>query len=327
MQKGLTTLSAITAALVFSALSVQAAPVKSMEKMKSLEDSPVYSYYDYSDVADNESLSYMKESVNTALESHKERMREAPKNVVDAFRYTLKAVVAMQDNNIEVAKESLNASAKLFSIALLDEPNLDLVPVADEVDASALDASPGQIDNILKNVQSKLSQHQTQSARVMLMPLVDQVSVTTEFLPMKLYPQAIEKSYKQLKAGQTDKALQTLENAFSVIVTQNEILPLPLIRADSYSEAASKLSLKERKKALILLNMAQRELKKAILLGYAGQDSSDYKEIQNKIDAVKSTINKGEKSKSVFSELKNEFDKLLSKKENSLHQTSMSTGS
>lgn len=320
MRKSFKIVSAVSAALFFSTLSVQAAPMKSIDGMKSIDDQSIHSFYDYSDVPDTESLQYMKESVNTALEPHKERMQQAPKDVMDAFRYTLKAVVAIQNRDLPIAKESLDAATKLFNTALLDEPKLDLVAIADDVDTSALMASPQQIGEILRDVQDKLREHQTQTARAMLIPLVDQVTVTTEYLPMRMYPLAAKQALKQLEAGDSDKALETLQTAFSTIVTQEEVLPLPLIKADAYTQEASKLVKQHKQKALSLLNMAKRELKKAVLLGYAGKNDMDYKFLQKEIQSTQAIVKKGDKPYSIFHKIEKEFKKMLGKKENSLHQ-------
>jgi len=316
--------AAVTAALLIGPLGAAAAPQKAQEG----KGSPAASYYDYSDMPDTESAAGMKASIDAALETHRARMRQAPKEVADGLRYTEEALQTLQRGDDKGAERKLEAAMQLFRIALTNNPALDDVPVADGVSFEEMSGTSAELSKRLKAAESAIEAHRTQDARALLMPMEDQMTLVTEALPMALYPDAIKLSLAQLKKGHRRAALQTLQGAFSMLVTEEEVLPLPLLRARAFSDAASGLEKGRQKQASALIARAQDELQKAVLLGYSRADDADYKRIEEKLAAVKKSVDGANGSGHFFEALAHSFEALLKRAESDLHKTASAvTGS
>ena len=146
------------------------------------------------------------------------------------------------------------------------------------------------------------------------------MTVRTQLLPMALYPKATTLALEQLKQGHEKAAVQTLRGAFSMLVTETEMLPLPLLRAQALTEAASGLDAAQTQEALALISRADDELKKAVLLGYTSADNIDYKRIKDHLAALKKSAEEDHVSGELYLKLRDAFDILLKKAENGLHK-------
>lgn len=323
MQRG-TVIAAVTAALVLGTLSAQAAADRT-HGPTAQKASTVTSYYDYSNMPDSESAAQMKNSIDAALETHKMRMRQASKEITEGVHYTARAQRELHSGDLELARQNLEAASKLFSVAMTNDPDLDMVPVADAIAFDEFVVTPTEIKERLKQAETAIREHRTQEARVLLMPLTDQMTVTTEALPMGLYPDAVKRALAQLRNQDKTAAEQTLRDAFSMIVTEEEILPLPLLKAQVYADAASRRHKAKKKEALVLIGQAEQELERAVLLGYANADDIDYKRIGEQLAKIRKNLSEDKESVGLFETLKHAFETMLNKTENGLHKTAMNS--
>jgi cellobiose-specific phosphotransferase system component IIA len=321
MQKGKHIIAAVAAALVLGTVSAQAGS-KTFDGYKVGYGASIQDYWNYSDMPDSESLTQMRSSINAALESHRQRMRQAPKEVVDGLNYTAKALKAMKKGDTKVARMSLEAATKLFNIALTNNPALDMVPVADSVEINDLVITPAEVSAAIKDAETALKEHHTQKARMLLMPLHEQMSIETQLLPMALYPDATKLALSKLKQGDKAGAIAALHDGFEAMVTEEEVLPLPLLKAQAFADAASGLEKSRKKEALVLIAHAQDELENAVLLGYTAPDDVDYKMVKDQMAKVEKAVGVGKNSKNLFEELMHDFDALFKKPQNGWHKVS-----
>lgn len=97
--------------------------------MKSEMDKKISNFYDFSNMPDNESREHMNKSIEAALTPYKERLKNASEDVKNAFFYTKKAITALHKNNSNLAIKDLKAASALFDTALVNNPNLSIVPI------------------------------------------------------------------------------------------------------------------------------------------------------------------------------------------------------
>lgn len=319
MQKGY--LIAAVAALVLGTFSAQAAP-KTFDGYKIGRGATLQDYYDYSDMPDAESMTRMRSSINAALESHRLRMKQAPEEVTDGLAYTVKALKALRKGDVRSAETSLQAATKLFGIALTNDPGLGMVPVADAVEINDPAMTPDAISGAIKNAGTALAEHRTQAARRLLLPLREQMTIETQLLPMGRYPDAAKRALSKLKNGDRAGAIAALHDGFETMVTEEIVLPLPLLKAEAFARAASALDTAQQQAASVLIAHARDELENARLLGYVSPDDVAYKTVTDEMDKVQKAVGEGGETKALFDELLQAFGALSKKPENGLHKTS-----
>ena len=167
----------------------------------------------------------------------------------------------------------------------------------------------------IKTAQDLLDDYETQAARALLMPLKDDMIITTQYLPMGVYPLATKDALKQLNEGKEKEAFSTLVTALHGVVVQFVVIPLPLITAQSLVIEASQLDKKEKTKALKLLDAAQDELEKAVLLGYTKKHAPEYATLKKEIKNIQKEIKGKNIVEKLYEKIKKDFASLLSKHE------------
>ena len=94
-----------------------------------------------------------------------------------------------------------------------------------------------------------LKHHKTQLARDILIPLKDEMDITTMYIPMDAYPTFIKTAIKQLEQKDTKGAITTLIDGFNTLVGQKVVIPTSLLMAQDLIEDASKLDKNKKDKA------------------------------------------------------------------------------
>jgi len=145
----------------------------------------------------------------------------------------------------------------------------------------------------------------------MVLPLQDQMTISTQYLPMKLYPEATKQAQKDLAKGNNKAAFGDIVTALNSVVIKSVIIPIPLLTAQDMVIEASKLAKKDKTKALKLLTSAQDELQKAVLLGYTKEHTKVYKSLNDEIKAIKHSINGGHSVAKMYEHIKHSFESLL----------------
>lgn len=257
----------------------------------------------------------LKNVVNKEAKEHQQTLKKAPKEIEQALRQTVVALKALQKNDTKTAKSALEQATKLFDTAIKNNPKLSLVPVADEIQVHDFTGNAKLVKETIKTAQDLLDDYDTQAARILLMPLEDEMIMTTQYLPLGTYPLATKEALKELNKDKTKEAFTTLVTALNSIVAETTIIPIPLITAQSLVIEASKLNKKEKEKALKLLDLAQDELEKAVLLGYTKKHTPEYKTLQKEIKNIQKEIKGKNIVAKLYEKIKNDFASLLNKHE------------
>ena len=251
--------------------------------------------------------------VDNQIHIHNTTTKKAPKEVIDGLKDTFVALRALQTNNTKEAKKALESATKSFDTALKNNPKLSLVPIAQKVEVNDFTGDAKAVKHLIDSAQKLLADHDTQAARAILFPLEDDMTFSTQLLPMKTYPQATKLALKDLNKGKTKEAFGDIVTALHTTVLNEVVLPLPLLTAQDLVLEASKLEKSKKDQALKLLTSAQDELTKAELLGYTKKDSKAYKSLEKEISNIKTEIKGKNMVAKMYDHIKNSFEKLIAK--------------
>jgi hypothetical protein len=250
-------------------------------------------------------------SVSKEANYQNTQFKQAPKEIVEALDDTIKALVSLNKKDVKSAKELLSEASKKFEVALKANPNLNLVPIAKEIEVREFAGDINIIKKIIDSSIKLLQNKDTQAARAMLLPLQDEMVIRTQFIPMKLYPLAATKAKEALDKNNALKAVAILSAALNTIAQEEVIIPIPLLVAQDLVTAASKIDKQKKKDALALLNAAKLELEKAMLLGYTKKYSPEYQGLNKEIEAIKKEINGKNEVAKLYEHILNSFKKLI----------------
>ena len=236
---------------------------------------------------------------------------QTQKEIMGGFRNTIMALRALQVNNKTAAKQAFESATKSFDAALKKDPQLDLVPVDERITVNDFTGDAKLVKHIKDAATSLLKDNDTQAARAMLLPLEDQMTIMTEYLPMKIYPEATKQAQKDLAKGDSKAVFRDIDTAFHSFVIKSVIIPIPLLTAQDMVLEASHLGKKDKTQALKLLNSAQDELQKAVLLGYTKKHSKAYESLAKEVSSIKEAVNGGNAVERMYNHIKNSFASLL----------------
>lgn len=249
-----------------------------------------------------------------------QKLKDTPTEVIQALNKTFEAIKALRKEDINTAKSSLSDATDLFNTALKANSKLKLLPVAVDVEVNELDLGPEEIKTILKMAENAITKKRTQDARDLLIPLRDEMIITTQYLPMELYPKATKTALDTLIKGDKSKALQTLMAGLSTIVTEEIIVPIPLLEAQENMEVALHLDKSKKKEALQRIGAAKMELNKAVMLGYTDEGSMEYKHMKEAIAKVQKGVEGETRLEKFYDELKGSFTSLIKKAQSESHK-------
>jgi hypothetical protein len=317
--------STILASFLFAGIALQAEPgypgvygtnpwdqlpVKRIKHTNSFGDT----YYTYR-------TEQPKACVVKAVHAQGQKFTSPPKLVLGGLHDTFNAIRALQAKDTKAAELSLSKATTAFDAALKADPNLGLIPVANDIQVNELDSTPKQIEEALDLAVESLKNHHIKTAREILLPLQDDIEITTKSIPMDIYPVATKNARSELAKGHQDAALQTLLSGLSMMVTEKVIIPIPLLKAEDLVVSAAKLEKTKKKEASELLEEADAELKKSILLGYADQDMPEYKALSEQIKAIQKEIKGKNEAEKLYDRAIKSFESLIHTTEHKKQQT------
>ncbi len=278
-----------------------------LEKRVKHTDSFGDTYYTYS-------FEKPKNHIQKEVEKESKGLKKAPQEVIGGLKATLKALEDLQKNNLKDAEAKLRDATRLFDQALKADPKLKLVPIDNDIEVFHFEGSVSDIKADIALARKLLKRYQTRAARDILMPLADEIVVTTHYIPMDLYPKAAKDALELLKKGKKDEAVRTLALGVGTIVAQESVIPIPLLSAQELVAVASRAVSKNPSEAQEHLKLAKIELHKALLLGYTDKDSKAYESIYSQITKIQKEIKAKHSTKSLFERVKKDIESLLQKK-------------
>ena len=241
---------------------------------------------------------------NTKANIRKEIVKEA----ADASRATETALIALNKKQPKQALAALKVASGNLDLLLARAPTLGMLPIDFQVQVFEGVSNLKTIKKLEDELEDLIDDKHYQSARPIVDSLVDEIRLTTVYLPLATYPAAIDLAVPLIDEGKLDEAKQVLYDALDTLVSTEEITPLSIIRAEEKLSEAFQVENKDKAdlskqgtkdKISILVNEARQNIKVAQALGYGTKD--DYDDLYDDIDTLKKAIGtygfKGEWSK------------------------------
>jgi len=243
---------------------------------------------------------------------------ELIKEAVRAIKYTQDALLYLANKKVDKAKETLKKAVGELAV-VLNTPNPPyLLPVDVQIEAYEFNGDIKRIDNLKKEAKALLLANKIPEARNILNTLRSEIVVKTINLPLATYPAALNLAIKYLNENKIKEATEVLAMALSTLVEINNIIPIPLIKAQALIEEASKT--KDKKQAIEYLQEAKNQLIIAEALGYTSKSSTSYQMLKDKIEKIEKEIKKGRNTTSLFEELIQKIKEFKEKAVNIIHQ-------
>ncbi len=248
-----------------------------------------------------------KVDANIAKQSAEERQKIVSE-AVEAVADTEKALLALDANKKDEALKLLEKVTGKLEIILAREPDLALAPIDISEVSYDLYADLDTIKKAIKEADDALDDGEVQKARHLIAGLASEIIIRTTSLPMVSYPAAIQAIVPLIDQGKIDEAKFALVELLNTLVVTEEIIPLPLLRAELLLAEAEILSEKEKRsedenKTLKgILDAAHHQLRMAELLGYGKK--SDFKAMYDQIDEIKDKSSGGKSGKGWFDKIK-----------------------
>lgn len=261
-----------------------------------------------------------KTLVEKQIKENKEAFKEAPKEIVTAFKSVAAAMKALEKKQTAEAKKALKTATENFNKALKNNPDLDIVPLEENIEVFETTASSKEINDILTLTQELLVHYKLEEARVALEPLKDEMEIETISIPMKLFPLATQKALDALNKNETEKAKEAILEAYNTVLIEEALIPLPLLKAEDLIEEASLLGKADKETAQNLLDAAKEELERAKVLGYTTRHTKEYKVLNDAIDLVKKEIKGKNAVVKLYDKLKDSVSSLIDKVKNEFHE-------
>ena len=251
--------------------------------------------------------------INNAVKNEKKFSKVALDEIKDGFHSIVDAMVWIKQNKIDEAKDSLKVAIKKFDLALKNDPSLSLVPLDVSTDVYQFAADAKTIKAAVSTAKKLLEKNKVQEARRLLMPMRDDMEITTVYIPMDTYPLAIKTALKELEKGQKDAALLTLEAVMHTMVASRVIIPIPLVLAQDLIKQASNMDKNKKDEIDKLLQKAKKELTIAALLGYTDKHSKEYKDLISQIENIEKEMKGKNEVVKLYEHLKESFKALFKK--------------
>jgi len=225
------------------------------------------------------------------ITTHKLVVKEA----VDAFKATETALFAIQKKQAKHALAALEVASGNLHLMLARDPELNLVPLDINIEVLEGTHDLKTIKKLQDELEGLIKHNRYQSARPIINSMVDELRVTVVSLPLATYPAVIDSIAPLIDAGKWKEAEETIRALLDTLVSEQQITPLAIIRAEEQInqafqlESAGDSSKKQHKNEITaLIKEAKQNIKVAEALGYASQ--YEYKPLYNDIAQLQKVI-------------------------------------
>ena len=219
------------------------------------------------------------------------------------------AIMFLNKKDAKGAFKMLEKADGQLNVVLARDPHLKLAAIDVRASVNDLEGSTNTIQKAVKESESDLDKGQIQAARAMLAPLVSEMHIDTDYLPLEVYPDVIKRASKEIQASKLKEAEATLDDALGSIVTVEDVIPLPPMKAEGDVLDAERLlkadKIKNKDKVLALLSSADNHLSNADALGYG-----KYQNIRDEIASIKLKVEGGKAKPDLFERVKALFHEI-----------------
>ena len=253
-----------------------------------------------------------KQTADAAAEKRKKLFADA----TAALAETHKALKALENKNNDAALKALAEVTGKLDLIIARDPKLAQTPVATEVVTYDLLSNLDTIKSVIQDAKAYLNDGEIQKARPLVANLASEIQYRSHHIPLATYPVAIKAVVPLIDAGKIDEAKGRLQAALNtLVVTMDEVIPLPKLRAEHVLKQAQELAEKkdrsqeENDKLTTQLQAAREQLQMAELLGYGKK--TDFKPIYEQIGDIEHKSSGGKSGTGWFEKLKQQLADLF----------------
>lgn len=270
--------------------------------------------------AEPQTRSEAADSVQPQVEAKKteqaaKKRQEVTAEAAAALDETRKALQLLEEDKPDEALAALESVTGKLELLLARAPDMALAPVDIEVDTVDILASLDTIKAVIHDAERYLNDGKIQQARPLVASLASEIVISTTNIPLATYPDAIKAVTPLIDEGKLDEAKADLQFALSTLVEVDEVIALPVLRAEQLLQNAENLAENDARTDTdndILsaqLAEASKQLKMAELLGYGTEES--FEPMHEELDAIKDRIAEGQGGEGWFDRIKEQLSDLL----------------
>ena len=248
--------------------------------------------------------------------AQQQQTAEAPvQEAVQVLAETRQVLKLLEDNKSAEAIEALAGLLGKLEILVARHPELQLLPLGQRSEVIDIHADIDSIKDAEKKAKKLLEKGEIQAARHIMRYLASEVVLYNDYLPLADFPAYVKCVVPLIDKGALDEAREALIAALNRVVTVENIVPLPLVRAQLLLEQARKQSEQDdadKDAVLQLVDSARYQLEMAEMLGY-GHVEEDYPELYDTLKTLRKQLEGDEAGKESFLKLDKAISALRSK--------------
>lgn len=255
------------------------------------------------------------EAVKTEVASQTETSRRhIIEEAVDALSRTRRAVDALEEGRNDDALDALATAVGKLELVIARDPELALAPTSMSVATRDVYGSKAAVQEAIAAAKRLLADGNVQGARQILRDLGSEVVISLTNLPLATYPDAIKAISPLIDDGKTEEARIALQAALNTLVVTEQVVPLPILRAQSLLTVAEALAdqdalTPEQEDVLKASTAAIREQAElAELLGYGVK--RDYSQVYRRLSQLESRLEDKQPSTKLFAETRAALESL-----------------
>ena len=226
---------------------------------------------------------------------------------------TQNALTVIEQNKQEEAIAALARATCKLEILLARTPSLALAPVHVRTTTYDLLGDDNAVESLGDRAEKALEDGRLQDARQLIVGLASETVVSTSKLSLATNPDAIISADALLAQHKPQQAKTVLETALNTVVVEDEILPLPLVRAEAAIQQARGLSdeagrsAAENERLHSLPATAREQVRFGQALGYATEE--DMHALTKAIDQIEEKTRGQKHGKGLLDRFEGLFDK------------------
>jgi len=260
----------------------------------------------------------VEQSKSSATLSEQQAKKDKIQVLDDAVKALRKTNLALQQLDQGKKKEALDTLALVtgkLELLVAQHPDMALAPVDVQMIVHDYVGTADSVKEVRKQAYRLLKDGALQQARHLIADVASEIVLRTTNLPLLTYPDAIKAVVPMIEKDDINAAKVALQNALSTVVVTDDIIPLPVLRAETALAEAKKLADhknrddKQAKALAELLDEAHRQLEWAETLGYG--DKKSFKPLYDALDSLAEKTAQGGSEQGLFEQIKRSIEKVF----------------
>lgn len=246
-----------------------------------------------------------------------DKRKEIAPEALEALQATKDALAALERDDSDDATGQLAAAVGKLEIVLARAPDLALPVVDASVRTTELLADAATLEMVRDEARNAMRDGHVQAVRHWLRDFASETVVSITSLPLATYPEAIKEAARLLDEGDRKRARRTLRLALASLVTQEVVLPHPLLVARHLLHEAQALAEKtdrtpdDSDRLAACLAEARGRLKRAEVLGYGSK--GDFNGFYDEITKIERQTTDGGSGTGFFDRIRSTLDRLVTR--------------